>query len=353
VKIICLQSEEKTSRQVSLAFRQPFHSYEKSDSWQMSEVRNSKRACFFTDASAGKDVRMSYTKRALKELNLLDDFLMGAVASNEEIGPEFCRIVLSTFLERKIGTVKVIAQRTIPAISPELRGIRMDVEVTESQETSEELPAMNIYDIEPHIPKDGNLPRRNRFYQAKVDGRNMPGGTEDFYRLPNLYVITITPYDPFGYDYMMYTVRNKCEEVPAMNYEDGLQFIYLNPEGTQGGSSDIREMLYYFQNSREENATNESLKKIHGYVNKVKILPEVEKDYMKFEEIVYYERKEAAEEAYREQRLEDIWELLEDYGELPGEIKEQMEQEKSGDILKKWHKLAARSKSMEEFIQNM
>lgn len=300
-------------------------------------------------SSARKDVQMSYVKRALKELNLLDDFLMGAVASDEEIGPEFCRIVLSTFLGRKIGEVRVISQRTIPALSPELRGIRMDVEVTEVREEAEGLPAMNIYDIEPHIPRDGNLPRRNRFYQAKVDGRNMPGGTEDFYRLPNLYVITITPYDPFGYDYMMYTVRNRCEEVPGMDYEDGLQFIYLNPKGTKGGSSDIREMLHYFQSSQEENATNESLKKIHDYVSRVKILPEVEKDYMKFEEIIYYERKEAE----RRRRMKDIWELLEDYGEISEELKEHMEREKSEAVLKKWHKLAAKSKSIEEFIENM
>lgn len=298
---------------------------------------------------------MSYTKRALSELNLLDDFLMGAVASNEEIGPEFCRIVLSTFLNRKVGKVRVIAQRTIPALSPKLRGIRMDVEVTEA--AAEELPAMNIYDIEPHIPKDGDLPRRNRFYQAKVDGRNMPGGTEDFYCLPNLYVITITPYDPFGYDYMMYTVRNQCEEVPGMCYEDGLQFIYLNSEGTKGGSQAIREMLHYFRLSRKENAANESLKKIHDYVSKVKVLPEVEKDYMKFEEIIYYERREAAEEAAekadRKRRLADIRELLEDYGALSEGLKERLEQEKSEEVLKRWLKLAARSKSLEEFIENM
>jgi len=134
-----------------------------------------------------------------------------------------------------------------------------------------------------------------------------------------------------------------------MDYEDGLQFIYLNPKGTKGGSSDIREMLHYFQSSQEENATNESLKKIHDYVSRVKILPEVEKDYMKFEEIIYYERKEAE----RRRRMKDIWELLEDYGEISEELKEHMEREKSETVLKKWHKLAAKSKSIEEFIENM
>lgn len=274
---------------------------------------------------------------------------MEAVASNEEIGPKFCRIVLSTFLNRKIGEVRVVAQRTIPAISPELRGIRMDVEVTEPLDAAAGLPAMNIYDIEPHLPRDEDLPRRNRFYQAKIDGRNLSGGEDDFLRLPNLYVITITPYDPFGYDYMMYTVRNKCEEVSEMRYEDGLQFIYLNPVGTKGGSEEIREMLCYFRDSREKNAVNADLKKIHGYVKRVKMLPEVGKGMRTLGELIDYEKRESA----RDQRLEDIRELLEDYGELPEGLMERIGQEKSDKILKKWLKLAARAGSIEDFMENM
>lgn len=293
---------------------------------------------------------MGYIKRDLNELNLMDDFLMGAVASDEKFGAEFCRIVLSTFLGRNIGEVRVVAQRTILAATPKLRGIRMDVEVTEPLETSVGgLPAMNIYDIEPHIPRNGDLAKRNRFYQAKIDGRSAVSGMDDFSRVPNLYVITITPYDPFGYDYMMYTVRNQCREVPDMVYDDGLQFIYLNPRGKKGGTKSIREMLRYFQDSREANATNDTLKKIHDYVSKVKVLPEVEKEYMKFEEIIYYERKEAD----RQRRLEDIWELMEEYGEIPIEVKECMEKEENNEVLKKWHKLAAKSESINDFVKNM
>lgn len=293
---------------------------------------------------------MGYIKRDLNELNLMDDFLMGAVVSDEKFGAEFCRIVLSTFLGRNIGEVRVVAQRTILAATPKLRGIRMDVEVTEPLETSVGgLPSMNIYDIEPHIPRNGDLAKRNRFYQAKIDGRSAVSGMDDFSRVPNLYVITITPYDPFGYDYMMYTVRNQCREVPDMVYDDGLQFIYLNPRGKKGGTKSIREMLRYFQDSREANATNDTLKKIHDYVSKVKVLPEVEKEYMKFEEIIYYERKEAD----RQRRLEDIWELMEEYGEIPIEVKERMEKEENNEVLKKWHKLAAKSENINDFVKNM
>lgn len=34
---------------------------------------------------------MAYTKRNLKELNIMDDFLVSAVATDEEVGEAFCR----------------------------------------------------------------------------------------------------------------------------------------------------------------------------------------------------------------------------------------------------------------------
>ena len=179
---------------------------------------------------------MSVTKKKLEELDVMDDFLMSAIASNPEVGVPFCRRLLSVLLQREIGQVRVMAQYSIPAATPGLRGIRMDVEVEEivkDKESGEEGIA-NVYDVEPHLEDKCNLPRRNRFYQAKIDGSHMVSGQKDFSALPNLYVITITDYDPFGLDYMMYTIHNKCEEVPDMQYNDGLQFIYFYTEGIYG-----------------------------------------------------------------------------------------------------------------------
>ena len=152
---------------------------------------------------------MSYTNKTLEELNVLDDFLMNAIVTTPEIGEAFCRTVLSVLLQRKVGKVKVISQRMIPPFTPEHRGIRMDVEIQELEaESGVKLP-VSIYDLEPNLRRGVHLPRHNRFYQAKIDGRHLKSGEEDFVKLPNLYVITITNYDPFGYDYMMYHIRNQ------------------------------------------------------------------------------------------------------------------------------------------------
>ena len=74
---------------------------------------------------------MSYTIKPFEELDVIDDFLMSALANNEEVGEEFFRTLLSTLLQCKVGKIRVNAQRVIPASTPLSRGIRMDVEVLE------------------------------------------------------------------------------------------------------------------------------------------------------------------------------------------------------------------------------
>ncbi len=221
---------------------------------------------------------MGYTKKTLQELDLIDNFLSNAIASNRELGEPFYRLLLSVLLGKELKTVRVLAQQIIPAASPELRGIRMDVEITEYDCNKETVT--NVYDIEPHLRDGLHLPRHNRYYQAKIDGRYVKRGLKDFSEIPNLYVITITNYDIFGYDYMMYTVRNRCEEIPELGYDDGLTFLYFNTKGKKGGSQGIKNMLRYIQNSDSKNAVDEATREIDTYVKKVKNLPEVEAGYM-------------------------------------------------------------------------
>ena len=52
-------------------------------------------------------------------------------------------------------------------------------------------------------------------------------------------------------------------------------------------------------------------------------------------------------------KIEDILELLEDYGEIPGKIRERIFGEKDLAVLKRWHKAAAKADSIEEFQRAM
>lgn len=290
---------------------------------------------------------MGYTKKPLEDMDVMDDFLMSQLASNEEFGREFCRRLLSTLLQRKIGRLSIRTQRMLPAATPRLRGIRMDVEVEEFEEpeNEEEPVIMNIYDMEPHLRNDLNLPRHNRFYQARIDSRGLKSGEKDFIHLPNLYILSILNFDPFGKDHMVYTIRNRCEEVPELEYDDGLRFYYFYTGGTKGGNCQLRAMLTYMQDSREENAVDEATREVHDYVNRVKVRPEVRDAYMTLEEYIFYERKDEAIDT----RVEAILELLEEYGEVPEKVRQRLGETRDIDTLKKWHKLAAKVCSVAEF----
>lgn len=240
---------------------------------------------------------MSYTKKKFEELNLMDDFLMNALASDQRLGEDFCRTMLSVLLQKELKKVKVIAQRIIPAITPELRGIRMDVEISEYDEKADfnALP-ISVYDVEPHNQDDSHLPKHNRFYQAKIDSKYLYSGEKDFRKLPNLFVINILNYDPFGYDHMVYHVRNCCEEVPELEYEDGLEFYYFYTGGKKGGSGGIKAMLNYIQNSTAQNVTDEATEAVHQYVKQIRVSPEVRLSYMTLGDIIDREREEAKTE---------------------------------------------------------
>ena len=256
---------------------------------------------------------MGYTKKTLQELNLIDNFLSNAIASNQEINEPFYRLLLSVLLEKEIKTVRVLAQQIIPGATPQLRGIRMDVEITEYEDET----VTNVYDVEPHLKDTLHLPRHNRYYQAKIDGRYVRRGLKDFSAIPNLYIITITNYDLFGKDYMMYTVRNRCVEIPELEYDDGLQFIYFYTKGKKGGSQRIKNMLTYIQNSDRKNAVDEATRKMDSYVSRVKNLPEVEAGYMTLGD-------------WLDSIADDIREDLRD--EVKAEVKEAVKEEVKAEV---------------------
>ncbi|MCM1236287.1 MAG: hypothetical protein NC489_39910 [Ruminococcus flavefaciens] len=106
-------------------------------------------------------------------------------------------------------------------------------------------------------------------------------------------------------------------------------------------------MLNYLKHSTQNNATDAATRKIHDYTKKVKVQPEVRDAYMKYEDIIDYERNIATLNA----KVQDICELLEDYGPIPNELMKKLRSEKDLNILAKWHKLAAKADSIENFSE--
>lgn len=134
-----------------------------------------------------------------------------------------------------------------------------------------------------------------------------------------------------------------------MNYNDGLVFYYFNASGTKGGTPAIKAMLNYLQNSCKSNVINNDIRKLHQYVSQVKLQPEVKEEYMHLDELIAWHRRDAG----RDTTIENIFDLLSDYGEIPEDLKEQITDQKDVSVLRHWHKLAARSASIEEFRQKI
>lgn len=82
----------------------------------------------------------------------------------------------------------------------------------------------------------------------------------------------------------------------------------------------IKAMLKYLEKSVTENVSDDATRELHQYISRVKQQPEVRKGYMRFEEIIASERKEAAEEAAINIYVQNIMELLEDIGIVPDEL---------------------------------
>ena len=322
----------------------------------------------FAHGSAGKEVLMS--KKDFEDLSLIDGFLVLSVASDLKCGPECGRLLAEGLLHEKVGYVRIHAEKIVPGIGMTKRGIRMDVELQSfSHKPKEnELPE-KIYDFEPHHKNSDNLFKRNRFNQAKIDAHNLYSGEKDFNHLPDLCVINILDYDPFGKGKAKYHFRNMCAEDVTIPYPDGLDYYYFNTISPNDEDDELNALLKYIQNSTEENATTELTKQLHEYVTKVKTSPEERYRYMTWGEYIDYETKEAKEEARIvghaeghaeglaegrvEGKREDIISILEEIGEVPDRVKEKLDEISDLSILRNLLKKAAVARSMDDFIKEL
>ena len=116
---------------------------------------------------------------------------------------------------------------------------------------------------------------------AIIDSRSLKSG-QSYDKLKRVFVIFICPYDPFGDDRMIYTIRNHCVENPELPYEDGARTIFLYTKGRKGRDNEsLSQLLDYMENTTRENAVSEELEAIQEMVDVVKEDAEVTVAYMK------------------------------------------------------------------------
>ena len=124
-------------------------------------------------------------------------------------------------------------------------------------------------------------------------------------KLRHVYVIMITTFDPFGYDHILYTVRNSCIEVPEYPYDDGAATFFFYTKGKKGECADeIRELLHFMENTQDANAVSSRMRQILDMVSKLKHDERMKVAYVKSFERDELIREEGREEGRNEMQVE-------------------------------------------------
>ncbi len=298
-------------------------------------------------------------KRSFQELNLCNMFLFNAVFRN----PENCKILLEILLNRSVDVVDVKVEDTV-LVSSDVKYIRLDVLATDTYNTK--------YDFEPQRGNEYNLPKRSRYYQSLMDVASLEPG-ESYDKLGETYVIFICTFDPFGRGKYMYIYTNRSDD----SYEplgDGTTKIFFNTKGTdrENISDELFEFLKYFDNSTDESILSmesDKVRKLHERVRRIKGDRKWEEGYMTVEEYANQRAREVTAEVTAqvtaevteqvtarvtiEVNRENVLENLEELGTINDEVLEIINSQSNIDVLKKWHKLAAKVDSIEEFLQKI
>ena len=231
------------------------------------------------------------TFKPLQELNLIDSFLFGASTEKIQDAEFIAKLIIERATNQKVDKISVVSEKELTGIDVHHHGIRMDLYV----EAYENKRLAKVYDIEPNKYNPAELPMRSRYSQSLTDVKLLNSG-EAYETLPEYISIWILPYDPFGQNQMLYTVKNYIEEFPELVYNDGVKKLFLYVGGELGGTEKLKSLLQYFSKSDTSNVTDADLEHLHSIVENAKHKQEVGKRYMTLQDMIDYEKKESFED---------------------------------------------------------
>ena len=195
--------------------------------------------------------------------------------------------------------IQVEVEKQYKGITIGKKGIRLDLQVKEKENKK----VIRFYDIEPNQYKEEHLPKRSRYYLSLTDAKLL-GTSEKYKELPEYFSVWILPYDPFGDNRMVYTVKNSVVENHELVYNDSVTRIFLYTDGEIGGNHELQSLLNYIKMTQESNAVDEELKEIQSVVSDIKNNEKVGELYMTLEEMVEYEKSASYEKGHAEGRAE-------------------------------------------------
>ena len=165
-----------------------------------------------------------------------------------------------------------------------------------------------VFDVEMQNRKEGNIPKRTRFYQALMDAPLLKSGEKGFDKLKPLFIIVLCDYDPYGKKKYCYTFENRCKEQPDLLLGDEVTKLFLSTKGENADEvpKELVDFLHYITESNEKGLPeecDERLRRLHESIQEIKISTSVEVEYMKMEERERLVKEEAIERGLREGRI--------------------------------------------------
>ena len=242
--------------------------------------------------------------KTLQDLNMMDSFLFEATTEDMENAKKIAKIIIKRTMGHSVENLVIEPQKQLKGLSLDRHGIRMDLYMQENATFQDGASTLRLYDIEPNKYYEKDLPRRSRFYQSLIDSKLLPSNSR-YQNLPDLITIWILPYDPFGDDRMIYTVKNIVVENHELVYNDGITKIFVYTKGAKGGSKELKDFLTYMENTTQTNAVDKELLELHEIISNVKSKEDVGERYMTLQEMIDYEKRDSYEDG-RKNGINDV-----------------------------------------------
>ena len=280
-------------------------------------------------------------RKKLQDLTIRDNFMFAAVMMQDDNCQHFLEMVLGIEIER----VVVSYEKSI-IYNPDYKGIRLDVYARDEFNT--------CYDVEMQVEKD-NLGKRTRYYHSHMDMELLESG-ERYETLPGSYVIFVCDFDPFDRKKYCYTFENRCLEDLDLGLKDGSRSIFLSTKGKNGDKVPIglKAFLDFVDKDTESNdmeSEDAYVKQIQKTIRSIKESREMEHRFQGAWATSEYNRGKV--EGKLQAKRDAVLELLEEYGNIPQSVHERVWAESDVDVLKRMHKAAAKSDSIEQFEEKI
>lgn len=279
-------------------------------------------------------------RKTLQDLTMKDNFMFGAVMSVEENCIGFLELVLGIEIER----IEISKEKSV-VYHPEYKGVRLDIYAKDEKNTH--------YDVEMQVESQKALGKRARYYHSQMDMESLTSGVE-YEELPKSFVIFVCDFDPFGKERYCYTFSNCCLEDEVLRLEDGTQTIFLstkgkNKEEVSEGLVEFLEFVGSNLRESEKESPNKLVTQMQRTIREIKTNREMGERYMLLEELLRDERRKAEKIGEFKAMKNSILSLLEELGEIPEELRGEIERLDNLELLKVLVKKSARTESVEAF----